>query len=221
MTYNFFDTSTLIDGIVNNSYCVHIYVTVDDEDYYNASSHSDLYSSRRREVAAAPLSLRMLTSASDSDLDDETQEDKVSDRNVALLKSTLSRKEIRTKVPLLKVLDADHILFWIEEMAAYAITKEDTDNSLIRKHLYTLPRTSPLNEVPTICSPIRGHLEVKLTVSAKKNQLLIGCDILKCLGLLTIDGKYRIHVFCVFCICICINTKPLFVFLFGIFSISI
>ncbi|KAL0246679.1 hypothetical protein GEMRC1_007890 [Eukaryota sp. GEM-RC1] len=37
-------------------------------------------------------------------------------------------------------------------------------------------------------SPKRVHLEVKLPVLSGKNQLLIGCDILKCLGVLTADG---------------------------------
>ncbi|KAL0236020.1 hypothetical protein GEMRC1_002602 [Eukaryota sp. GEM-RC1] len=142
------NTSFLIDGIVNNNYCDHIHVTVDDEDCCHASSHPNLYSSRRPEVAAAPLSLRSLNYASDTDLEETVQDARTSDRNVALLNSSLGRKGIRTKVPLLKTLDAEHILSWIEDMAAYAITKEDSDNSLLLKALLRQPDTvkTPFSE---------------------------------------------------------------------------
>ncbi|KAL0229494.1 hypothetical protein GEMRC1_014111 [Eukaryota sp. GEM-RC1] len=146
------ELSTPVDGIVNNNYCDHIYVTVDDEDCCHASSHPNIYSNRRPEVAAAPLSLRLLTSASDTDHEENAQEARTSDRNVALLNSSLGRKGIRTKVPLLKILDTEHILSWIEDMSAYAITKEDSNNSLLGSYIYIVPRTTSATEEPTISS---------------------------------------------------------------------
>ncbi|KAL0251770.1 hypothetical protein GEMRC1_000982 [Eukaryota sp. GEM-RC1] len=167
MSYIFSDTSTPFDGIVNNNYCDHIHVTVDDEDCCHASSHPNLYSSRRPEVAAAPLSLRSLNYASDTDLEETVQETRNSDRNVALLNSSLGRKGIRTKVPLLKTLDAEHILSWIDDMAAYAITKEDSDNSLFGSYIYTVPRTSTATSEPTIGS-LDSLLELNLSPELKE-----------------------------------------------------
>ncbi|KAL0245046.1 hypothetical protein GEMRC1_009126 [Eukaryota sp. GEM-RC1] len=125
------------------------------------------------QVATAPLSLQLLKSASDSDRHDETQEARVSDRNVALLNFTLGRKGIETNVPLLKALDGDHILSWIEDIAAYAITKEDTNNSLLRSYLYTNQLYAPLKfakskPLPEWKEQLEGaHSTLTAEVSAK------------------------------------------------------
>ncbi|KAL0249591.1 hypothetical protein GEMRC1_004821 [Eukaryota sp. GEM-RC1] len=135
MSYSNLNTS--FRGKVNNYNCDRTLVT-DIEGGSHPSSQP--VSSRRLVNAAAAMSLRP---TGDLFADEDYDEDDYSDRRRTIMDSALGRRGIRTQIPILRSLESNKILSWIDDLAAYAVAKEDLDNEILNTYLFDIPAEEP------------------------------------------------------------------------------
>ncbi|KAL0245925.1 hypothetical protein GEMRC1_007141 [Eukaryota sp. GEM-RC1] len=75
--------------------------------------------------------------------DEDFDEDDYSDRRRTIMDSALGRRGIRTQIPILRNLESNKILSWIDDLAAYAVAKEDLDNEILNTYLFDIPAEEP------------------------------------------------------------------------------
>ncbi|KAL0231707.1 hypothetical protein GEMRC1_011111 [Eukaryota sp. GEM-RC1] len=158
MSYSNLNTS--FRGKVNNYNCDTTYVTaIDDENLSSSRSEP----SRRLVNAAAAMSLRPTRELFAGEFYDD--EDDRSDRRRTIMDSTRGRRGIRSQIPILKSLETNRILSWIDDLAAYAVAKDDLDNEILNTYLFDIPAEEPplssLEALPSLnLSPeLREQLE--------------------------------------------------------------
>ncbi|KAL0231348.1 hypothetical protein GEMRC1_010752 [Eukaryota sp. GEM-RC1] len=129
---------TSFRGKVNNHNCDTTYVTATDDENHSSSRSEH---SRRLVNAAAAMSLRPTRELiADEFYDDE---DDRNDCRRTIMDSALGRRGIRSQIPILESLEMNRILSWIDDLAAYAVAKDDLDNEILNTYLFDIPAEEP------------------------------------------------------------------------------
>ncbi|KAL0246632.1 hypothetical protein GEMRC1_007843 [Eukaryota sp. GEM-RC1] len=155
---SFSNPNISLRGKVNNYNCDTTYVTATDDENHSSSRFEP---SRRQVNAAATMSLRPTRELFAGEFYDD--EDDRNDRRRTIMDSALGRRGIRSQIPILKSLETNRILSWIDDLAAYAVAKDDLDNEILNTYLFDIPAEEPQPAEEPPISSLEALLSLNLS----------------------------------------------------------